>query len=319
MLRARLAGMISVVLCFVEPFQAGTDRCIKGHRSGVIEGDIDTAMICGYSYAVGSLFSTDTDDLINCKKMLLQFLSHMSKHKRISALHSSMAYLNAYVALIGNKDTCALDAGIQVQTNDALYQIAEETQNGLLLHQVILTQLVVHVYFREYLPCVILAEKYDIKRKATRSFDIFMIFYTGIAALNLARDTKQEKWKIIGEKSIRKMLQLLDYSTWNFENKHMLLQAELHYLNGRHEMAEYAYMHSIHSACEHRFIMEEALAYELFGTYFLENKHVEKGMEQLQLACDRYKQVGALKKTETVKDLMVLVRQVHRGWRNRPS
>jgi len=316
LLRARLASMISAVLFFVEPFQASLERCMKGHCSGVIEGDIDTAMLCGLGYAGGSLFSTD--DLINCQKILLRFMSHMSKHKRISALRSSMAYLNAYAALIGNKDTFALDADIQVQTNDTLYQIAKETQNGLLLHQVILTQMFVHVYFREYLPCVILAEKYDIKRKATRSFDIFMMFYTWIAALALARDTKLEKWKMIGEKSVRIMSQFVEYSSWNFENKHMLLQAELHYLNGRHEMAESAYTHSIHSAHEHRFIMEEALAYELFGTYFLENKHVDKGMEQLQLACDRYKQAGALKRADTVNDFMVLARQAHRGWWNMP-
>ncbi|KAL7539524.1 hypothetical protein ACHAXR_009351 [Thalassiosira sp. AJA248-18] len=124
------------------------------------------------------------------------------------------------------------------------------------------------------------------------------------AALNLARDTKQEKWRKMGEKALQFMSRLVEYSTWNFENKQILLQAEVHNLNGHYAMAELAYQASIASARDHKFINEEALAHELFGVFLLENKKAEKGMEQLNIAHDKYKQWGALKKAEAVKDFI---------------
>lgn len=110
-------------------------------------------------------------------------------------------------------------------------------------------------------------------------------------------------------------MQLVQYSTWNFENKFSLLQAELHYLNGRHEMAELLYQAAIASAHDHRFFHEEALASELYGIYLVENKHIEKGLEQLQNAMDKYTQWGATKKSDMVKDALQRIRQTLYLWK----
>jgi len=125
----------------------------------------------------------------------------------------------------------------------------------------------------------------------------------------LARDTKQDKWRKIGEKNVRSMTQLLEYSPWNFENKLDLLQAELHYLNNHHNMAELSYQASIVSARKHRFYHEEALACELYGIYLVENKMIAKGLEQLQNAREKYVKWGAMKKADDVKDFMDLASQ----------
>ena len=129
--------------------------------------------------------------------------------------------------------------------------------------------------------------------------------------MNLARDTNEEKWKKIGEKAVQFMARLVEFSSWNFENKRFLLQAELHYLNGRYRMAELAYQASIVSACEHKFVHEEALAHELFGIYFVENKRIREGIEHLKIAYDKYMQWGAYQKTSDVKDFLELVAQVN--------
>ncbi|KAL7525707.1 hypothetical protein ACHAXR_002151 [Thalassiosira sp. AJA248-18] len=67
----------------------------------------------------------------------------------------------------------------------------------------------------------------------------------------------------MGEKALQFMSRLVEYSTWNFENKQILLQAEVHNLNGRYAVAELAYRASIASARDHKFINEEALAHEV--------------------------------------------------------
>jgi len=124
------------------------------------------------------------------------------------------------------------------------------------------------------------------------------------AALNLARDTKQRKWREIGEKAVQSITQWAQYSSWNFENKQLLLQAELHYLNGRHMMAELVYALSITSAREHKFLGEEAMSNELFGIYLVENDKVDCGIQQLEMSYKKYMQWGAFNKARAVEALI---------------
>ena len=136
----------------------------------------------------------------------------------------------------------------------------------------------------------------------------------------MARDTKQDKWRQIGEKSVKAMTKLFTYSTWNFENKLDLLQAELHYLNNHHHMAIMSYEASIVSACKHRFYNEEGLAYELYGIYLIENKMVVKGLEQLRHAQEKYQKWGATKKADDVEKFIDLTnRTVDFCWEVMPQ
>ena len=93
-------------------------------------------------------------------------------------------------------------------------------------------------------------------------------------------------------------------SACNNTPKQMLLQAELHYLNGRHAMAALSYQSSILSAREHKFYHEEALACELFGVYLVETKQIAKGLEQLNNAMNKYRQLKAFKKADMVKEFI---------------
>jgi len=88
---------------------------------------------------------------------------------------------------------------------------------------------------------------------------------------------------------------------WTFENKYMLLQAELHYLNQDYKAAGEAYLASIECANAHKFTHEEAMAYELFGVFCLENNRSEVGMECLHTAVERYQQWGASSKAANLE------------------
>ena len=81
----------------------------------------------------------------------------------------------------------------------------------------------------------------------------------------------------------------------------MLLQAELPYLNGDLGSAAAMYEASIKSAHEHKFIHEEALAYELHGRFFVETHMSEEGSNQLRAAVSKYKEWGATKKANDVQ------------------
>ena len=101
----------------------------------------------------------------------------------------------------------------------------------------------------------------------------------------------------------------MTWTNWNIENKILLLEAELYYLNNRIEMADFSFQAAIVSAHDHRFLNEEALAQELYGIFLVENKHVGKGLKQLQYATVKYRKWGANRKADDVESFMKLVQR----------
>jgi len=333
-LRARLTQLHCTVKYFVEPFQTSAATAQNAYNSARIAGDVDNAMLSLVVYTIVHIFSIP--DLAGLHKKMIGFLYQMAKHKRIGVLITTMAYFNTVTALIGNADSCGVDPSIGLKTHSEIFQIAEHTQNAFLMHHMIVNQMYVSCYFRQYLSVAVVAEKYGMKTQAKRVLDFYFIFYQGIgkgfvlllgvsccsplrfsiavwylssAAMCLARDTKQNKWKEIGEKSVTTMTQLLNHSTWNFENKLFLLQAELNYLNGRIAMAESSYKAAIVSAHDHRFNNEEALGLELYGIFLVENNKVVQGLQQLEKAREEYKVWGAIKKADAVLEFIDLIKR----------
>lgn len=195
--------------------------------------------------------------------------------------------------------------GVKLKSFNELLEIGEASKNRLLVWHVYMDQMCVKFWFREYISVVTLSDMCRPSRPK-RILEIFRVFWEGIAALCLARDTQQPKWRKIGEESIATMSRLVNYSRWNFENKLLLMKAEYFYLNEDYSSAELAYEASIASAHKQHLLHEEALAYELYGIYFIENHQVDKAMELLNVSIQKYVEWGALKKVEALKSFIGL-------------
>ena len=155
------------------------------YRSAKIAGDVDNACLSGLMYGIGSFYCTP--NLLQLQNILANFLYEMvcafcdswyfywqslilqlfyshykADHKRIGVLHSTMSYFVACTALIGERDSCSIDARIEMKTNEMLHQIAEQSQSTYLMHHVFLNQMHVHFYYREYWSVAQLGEKYQI-------------------------------------------------------------------------------------------------------------------------------------------------------------
>jgi tetratricopeptide (TPR) repeat protein len=191
--------------------------------------------------------------------------------------------------------------GFEVKSYEELRKIGVESGDQFLLFHVDFHQILHHCYFREFVDVDRIARANRSTGEPKRLLDGFIAFFDGLACLCLARQTFQAKYRTIGEQVIETMIELAHHSRWNIENKLFLMQAELHYLNGEYEKAEASYEASIASARCHRFLNEEAYAYELYGVYLLENRMVDKGHEKLDIAIEKYAKWGALKKVEHVK------------------
>ena len=133
------------------------------------------------------------------------------------------------------------------------------------------------------------------KSKVVRFLDIYHIFYEGLAALRLARTENGDrtKWVSTGEEAVSTFETWKDGNKWNFENKFLLLSAELHHTKGDHALAEAHYKSSIESARNHRFVHEEGLALESLGMLYKEMGDVESAKEMLTKARVCYEKWGA--------------------------
>lgn len=80
-------------------------------------------------------------------------------------------------------------------------------------------------------------------------------------------------------------------------------------------MAELSYQSAVESAREHRFPHEEALALEMFGVFLVENKQTRRGLKQLQMAAEKYRGWGSMKKVRDVEDL-ILITQATDSWKS---
>mmetsp|Transcript_32788 Transcript_32788/g.69847 ORF Transcript_32788/g.69847 Transcript_32788/m.69847 type:complete len:207 (-) Transcript_32788:240-860(-) len=121
-------------------------------------------------------------------------------------------------------------------------------------------------------------------------------FYKGLTALHFARrssNDESDKWFTIGEKALTSFHTWLKHSTWNWENKLLLLEAEWHFSKGEMKRAEEKYVLSIRSARRHRFVHEEGLANELFSVFYITNMDVEKWNSHISEARACYEKWGA--------------------------
>jgi len=230
-------------------------------------------------------------------------LRHLAKHKQYGALYGSTSMYDTCINLIGCKSSSA-----EIKTNIQLCEMAKMMKNHLLLGHVNLSMMLVHFYRREYMSVLELHALHEAEG-VKQIVDFFRVFIAGISAMSLARDTAAQgsKMQDMGEKSTKIMTQLCHHSSWNFENKLHLLQAELHYLNEDIVAANTSYTDSIASARAHKFLHEEALACELHGIFLIENKLVDMGLEQLKMSACKYTEWGADMKVKDVISLIELV------------
>ena len=80
---------------------------------------------------------------------------------------------------------------------------------------------------------------------------------------------------------------------WNFKNKVLLIEAELHYALRAFDKAATRYQVSIKAAQEHNFIHEQAIASELAGIFFLERGLSEKSYSHFKNSSDCYEEWDA--------------------------
>ena len=293
----------------------------------MLAGDVGSAMLCLVARCIGNLhIGSELEPLsksfIVCLKQSVRpaifcyqrnqklvfvnsyHLFHSSikqaKYQQNAVLFLAMSSFGVCIFLSGKSNS---EIRVDVMSYDDLNQIGEAKRINLLLYQNFFNEMSCYFWMRDYIKVGQLTTKHT-PTGQKRILEIMRTFFEGIASLTLARHTQQPNWRKTGEEALETMLKWERISKWNFQNMAKLLEAELCYLNGDIDSADVAYKASIVSAHEHRFLHYEALAYELHGIFCMENQMADRGLVQLQMALDKYKQWGAMRK---VTDLQMFI------------
>ena len=206
-LLAKLTHIIASTTVFVEPFQAAIDRFLKAFHSSIIAGDFDNAVILSVLHCLVCILVVP--NLVNAPRILEYFVSqnvsaniynilivslshqlflHLTsfthiiikvKYRRKTGIYSLLCFSNICTAFRG----CAIETTEGITDNSDLLLIAEETKNSFLLHHILIGQMYIDCYFRNYTSVVDFGEKYRITRQnkgERRALDIHHLFFEGL-------------------------------------------------------------------------------------------------------------------------------------------
>ena len=295
-----------MVLWANEPLQSIVDAHRLGEKAGRQAGDflyatVNWALSIQTSFVAGHSLDAVRDNL---RDYIRKMQSENNLHAVGNAilLHSQCLVLKEGLAI--------LDAeGIgNIPTERDLVARAVFGNNKVLVLAYNIHQLVRAFLFRQLddksldinVLGTILEEKHQL-----RPFLLMGIFFEGLVCFQLARQTnidESAKWMEKGEAALSKMKIWNQHSTWNFENKMLLLEAEKMHTLGTFDRAATLYESAIRSAREHKFIHEEAIASELAGFLYHERRLHQKALNFQMHSIRSYEKWGALaiaKRVET--------------------
>ncbi len=250
------------------------------------------AMQVRWSHSLSSFYAGE--NITSLSKHFILCISQSKKMHQHSILYIAMAVYRGPIALSGRLDSDGIKSYAELE------QIGKETNNSLLLFHNSMSQICVSFWFRDYVNVVKLCQKFPTSG-FKRILHVVRSFYEGIAALQLARKTNELKLRSVGVEALENLSKLALVNIWTWKNKADLLRAELHYVDGNLALADAQYNASIEAAKRHQFQHEEALARELYGIFCCECKMIVKGMEQLNMAVEQYRNWGAFKKADDLQ------------------
>ena len=278
---AVIAGVYHCILWASDPLQSIIEAHEIGRKVGQQRGDFlysstNLQMSILTAYHSGR-------NLDNVQRSMEDYIMTMQSPDGRSFVGGSI--LLFHQARVLKDGLCALDDKLSnnIPTEREAVQLFS---NSLFLTNYKIHQLVRVYLFRrlddvQSLDIVDILSDISENKHHLRAFLLFGIFFEGLASFLLARETtndsERSRWIAKGENVLTKIRFWNEHSLWNWESKKVLLEAErMHTLMGSSDQASLLYEKAIHSAREHKFINDEAIASELAGMYFCQQGlHVE--------------------------------------------
>eukprot|EP00984_Skeletonema_dohrnii_P021165 scaffold10507_cov194-Skeletonema_dohrnii-CCMP3373.AAC.4 len=281
---------------FVEPIQAALDHHNDGYAASIVAGDafnalLNTLLKISCMYLAGVKLQTMREEY----DKFVRLAKENNQSKSILLVQVQQVQRDV-LRLIGSDEEVAIPEEVKL--------IA---LNSSVLKIFCFRKAYISFMFRSYDDAKEYVSKFfDCRENAWASLMVTHIsnaLYTGLISFWVARKSRArdaQYWIARGNESKLTLKRWAESSRWTFENKWYLLEAEESFSNNDYEAAKLFYKQAVSSAKLHKFVHEEALAYELAAYFYLELGEMEQSMEYFLAAHERYHERGAFGKCNSL-------------------
>ena len=266
-----IVAVYQIILWYTEPLQAIADAHHEGYKLGQQLGDITHAsynlFFCNQTnYVAGQ-------DLSTIQTNAKDFVQILLNRNQIGIV--AFPVLLHYHAIALRQGLYVLEAG-RVDDVPTIAEInISHAQSEVASKIYSLTRAFLFRQFGGNLIDIMnISDTIEEKKILLRPISAVGIFFEGLTcylcAFEATDQVSKAAWVGRGQSILAKIRSWHEHSSWNWENKLLLLEAmEMHTL-GNYDAARLLYISSIRSAREHKFIHEEAIASELAGDLYHE-------------------------------------------------
>ena len=277
---ALIALVYTTILWAVEPLQSCAEAYKIGIKVGQQSGDfLYSSVNWQLSIMTSYLAGVNLDKVQRSMEDYILTVQRQNRHLlggSILLFHQARVLKEGLIAL-------DIEPPKKIPTEkEALEQFSSPLfLSNYKIHQLVRAYLLHRLDDLQPLDMVNISDDIAQNKHPLRPLFLFGIFYEGLASFLLARlatrESERSRWIEKGENVLTKIRFWNEHSSWNWESKKVLLEAErMHTLVGSSDQASLLYEKAIHSAREHKFINDEAIASELAGMYFhQQGLHVE--------------------------------------------
>ena len=305
-----IAAVYHLILWASDPLQSIVEAHSLGRRIGAQAGAFLSSVVNWHMSTLASYNAGQSLD--NVQRSNEDYITTMQRQK--TGIFLSVSILLFHQARVLKDGLCALDdkPSNNIPTEK---EALEQFNDPVFLSQYKVHQLVRAYLFRrlddlQSLDIVDISGDIERNKHQLRPNLLFGLFFEGLASFLLARqttrDSERSRWIEMGEKVLTKMKYWSEHSSWNWESKMVLLEAEKMYTIGSFDQASLFYDRAIRVANKHKFVNDEAIASELAGTFLCEGGlHAVKAEALLLHSVQCYKTWGALAVAKRVETFIV--------------
>ncbi|KAL3795154.1 hypothetical protein HJC23_007382 [Cyclotella cryptica] len=279
------------VLCFFEPLQAVNEHRIQGAAAALGTGDVESACMIKLFYC-GTILST-TSNLSSANDVVSQALSYMTRQNHLASYN--------YVLLL----------------HENILVLLGQVASGTLTEERMTNRHKMNFYYQKMFLFFLLNNYDELKRYGERFFEFRMPswlllsshieheFFGGLVSFRIYRETRDILWLERGKQCMSTVkLWAEQGSLWNFEHRLFLLEAEECHCCCDTVGAQTLYQNAIKCAKSHKFVFDEALAYELAGYFYLNTGMTTISLKHLMLSYNKYNEWGACFKVNKLFDFV---------------
>ena len=321
--------LILSILAYRQPLQALVEEFRKAHKNAMAVGDIDWAVVSIAQVTNLSIFATERGRTLGDVQDEFQH-----NHQELSMYNHKLFFIYScplkealYNLRRDESSSHMSDSSADISDPPTVYFTADQDNMVSVcasknlrnsLRKIYSNRMWLSYLYRRYdlaAECATKHQEFAAGNPIYASIEtIVETFYLGLVASAVLRDRLRfgsdsdfdvEKWKKILTDVTNKVSRWnQEDSSWNFQNKIDLLNAEQAFTDGDYPQAIKMYESSIGNAGKHGFINELALACERFGLFHQSIGNTMEAHTYLMLSEQHYRAWGATRKADDVQHLI---------------